>query len=269
MSAQSDYIENAQIEWLRGTTFPAAPANLYLALYTSGTDDASGGIEVADANYVRLAIPVAAGSWDVPVAGVTQNAILLEWAAMAADVGVISDWAIHDAASGGNRIWRGALTTPLNIAAGNVPRFPIGALDISCTGAWGNYLRNALINWMRGTTFPAAPANVYVAAFTSATDADAGGTEVAGGSYARVAISGAPGSWAAAGSGGTDGHTQNVAAATFPLATAIWGLVSHMALHDAATVGNRLCHGPLSASIQVNAGGRLSVPAGVLDLTWA
>jgi len=49
-----------------------------------------------------------------------------------------------------------------------------------------DYLENALINGtLRGTTYP-APASVYVGLYTSdPTDANTG-TEVSGGSYARV-----------------------------------------------------------------------------------
>lgn len=56
-----------------------------------------------------------------------------------------------------------------------------------------NYLEDALVAHLNGTQLP-LPANYYVALFTTATDDASGGTEVSGGSYARVAVSTAPGS---------------------------------------------------------------------------
>jgi hypothetical protein len=51
----SQYLENAQLNWLRGTTFPAAPVTLYFALFTTppvnGVDSAA--VEVSGVSYVR------------------------------------------------------------------------------------------------------------------------------------------------------------------------------------------------------------------------
>ena len=133
--------------------------------------------------------------------------------------------------------------------------------------ALSDYLEDALINWLRGTTFPAAPANVHIALFTAAPSDAGGGTEVSGGSYARVAVSGAAGSWDAP-SGGT-GATENTAAITFPAATASWGTVTHVGIFDASTGGNLLFHGALTESKAVGDGDTFEFAIGALDLTFA
>lgn len=99
------------------------------------------------------------------------------------------------------------------------------------------------LNYVVGkTAMPTLPA-VYVALFTAVgTDAGTGFTEVSGGSYARVATSGA--TWNAA-SGSAPSSVNNNSAITFPTATADWtgaGATPIIAigLYDAASVGNLL-----------------------------
>lgn len=131
-----------------------------------------------------------------------------------------------------------------------------------------NYLEDALIGVLRGSTFPAVPANFYVALFTSATDDASGGTEVSGNNYARVAMSPASGTWDA--SAGGNGTTANTATVTFPTSSGSWGTVSHWALYDASTSGNRWIHGALSAPVSVGASNiTVSFAAGQLQVVFA
>jgi hypothetical protein len=78
----------------------------------------------------------------------------------------------------------------------------------------------------------------YVALWTVLpTDAGSGGTEVTGGSYARVATSGA--TWNAA-AGSAPISTSNASAITFPTSTSSWGSVVGWTHHDAASAGNMI-----------------------------
>jgi hypothetical protein len=52
-----------------------------------------------------------------------------------------------------------------------------------------NYLENALLNGTLNATTYTAPTTVYVSLWTSNPNDDGSGTEVSGGSYARVAVS--------------------------------------------------------------------------------
>lgn len=131
--------------------------------------------------------------------------------------------------------------------------------------AMSDYLEDALTAWINGTTFPAAPANLYVALFTTATDDATGGTEVTGGSYARKAV--AAGGWTR-GTGGP-GTATNTAAITFATATADWGTITHVAVYDAITGGNRIMHGALTASRACPNGATFEFAATDLDLSFA
>ena len=125
---------------------------------------------------------------------------------------------------------------------------------------FSNFLENALINaTLRNTTYT-SPATVYVSLYTSdPTDADSG-TEVSGGSYARTSATfDAP----------SNGVTQNSADITFPTATASWGTVSHIGVHDASTAGNLLFHTALDTSKTIDSGDIFKIETGNLTVTLA
>ena len=126
--------------------------------------------------------------------------------------------------------------------------------------AVSNYLQNKIIDMIRGQAF-AWPATVYVGLTTTTETAAAGGTEVTGGAYARVAVTSGLAEWAGTqGAGtttastGTSGATSNNAAITFPVPTAAWGQVLSFRVMDALTGGNLLIFGNLTAPKTINNG---------------
>ena len=132
--------------------------------------------------------------------------------------------------------------------------------------AFSDYLEQAILNHIfRNTAIFTPPANVYLALFTAAPSDSGGGTEVTGGSYARKAVS-TTGQWSAPGVGGL---TDNINAQAFVTATANWGTITHFGIFDAASAGNLLFHGALTASKVVNSGDTIQFAAGDLDITLA
>jgi hypothetical protein len=111
------------------------------------------------------------------------------------------------------------------------------------------------------------PTVLGVALFTAAPSDSGGGTEVSGGSYARVDVPPLDANWSAPNS--TGGATANVSAITFPTATADWGTVTHVGIFDATSGGNLLFHGALTASKTVTNGDTFSFAAGALSVTFA
>lgn len=128
-------------------------------------------------------------------------------------------------------------------------------------GAKSNYLENKLIDYIfRGQAYT-PPATLYVALLTAAPNDAGGGTEVTGGSYARVAVTASLANFAgtqAAGStvasSGTGGTTSNNGAVTFPAPTANWGSVTHWGIYDAASAGNLLYYAALTTAKTINNG---------------
>ena len=105
------------------------------------------------------------------------------------------------------------------------------------------------------------PTNLYVALLTAAPSDTGGGTEVSGGSYARVTVASSLANWAGTqaaastiASSGSSGTTSNNAPVTFPAPSANWGVVTHAAVYDAAAAGNLLFWSALGVSKTVNNG---------------
>lgn len=105
-----------------------------------------------------------------------------------------------------------------------------------------------------------ALSTLYVGLTTSTPTDSAGGTEVSGGSYARVD---SKGKWGTPASG----SVANNAAITFPTATADWGTVTHFELWTASTAGTRLAWGSLGTSKAVQTGDTPSFASGALTIT--
>jgi len=134
--------------------------------------------------------------------------------------------------------------------------------------AMTDYLEVELRKHLFRTGSMTKPAALHVALFTAAPGETGGGTEVSGGSYARVQRDPSDSNWTGASS--TDGLTDNAAAITFPAPTANWGVVTHFAILDAASSGNMLIYGALTASKTVNNGDAApQFAAGALDITFA
>lgn len=135
-------------------------------------------------------------------------------------------------------------------------------------GSFGDFLEAELLDHVFGAAAYSAPATLYVALYTATPgDANASGTEVTGGSYARVAVTNNATNWPAA-SGTSPSTKQNGTAITFPAPTANWGVVVAFAIYDAATVGNELAWGALSVNKTINNGDAApSFAAGALTIT--
>jgi hypothetical protein len=109
-----------------------------------------------------------------------------------------------------------------------------------------DYLENLFIDHLFRTRTWTKPAALWMALFTAAPTDAGGGTEVAGGAYARVSLPPLDANWTATQGGvsgnssGSAGATGNAIAIVFPAPSANWGTVTHFAIMDAATGGNML-----------------------------
>ena len=101
------------------------------------------------------------------------------------------------------------------------------------------------------------PTAWYIGLFTAAPGEAGGGTEVSGGSYVREAVTFSV----------TGDTATNTAAVEWPVATATWGTITHVAVFDASTGGNQIDYAALTNSKTIASGDVLLVPAGDLDIT--
>lgn len=105
------------------------------------------------------------------------------------------------------------------------------------------------------------PASWFIGLDTVACGEAGTGTEVTGGSYARVAVAasltnfaGTQSAGSTTASTGTNGTTSNNGAITFPAPTANWGVVVSVRFWDATTAGNAWICIPLLVSKTINNG---------------
>lgn len=134
--------------------------------------------------------------------------------------------------------------------------------------AISDYAESALLQEIfNGVNFVAP--DTWVSLYTTdPTDADSG-TEVSGGSYARVRVyaqAGGSPDWNTAVVDGVGYLVDNEEDVVFPTATAAWGTVTHFGIHDASSGGNLLYHGVLDSSQVVGDGGIFKFLVGQLNL---
>ena len=133
MSALSNYQENLLADHLIGkNTTMTVPSTLYFALFKSPCSDATTGSEVTGAGYARVAVDNTTANFNAAVDGKKSNKTdVIFPTAGAAGWGNIVSWAIMDAASNGQHLYYGSLTTQRSIVEGDTPKFPAGQFELT------------------------------------------------------------------------------------------------------------------------------------------
>ena len=129
--------------------------------------------------------------------------------------------------------------------------------------AFSSDLEDKVMNHVLGGSDYTRLATVYLALFTAAPNETGGGTEVSGGSYARLAITNNATNFPAA----SGGQKTNGIALTFPAASASWGAVSHWAIMSASSGGLLLFFGAFSAAKTIGDTDQLTIPISQLTIT--
>jgi hypothetical protein len=130
-------------------------------------------------------------------------------------------------------------------------------------GSKSNFLEDEILDHVLGGADYTRPATVYIALYTADPTDAGGGTEVTGGSYARLAVTNNATNWPAA----SDGAKSNGTEFLFVEATASWGTVIAFGIFDAATLGNLLYWGELTVDKLVAIGDRARFKVGDIDVT--
>lgn len=130
MAAFSNFMEDAITAFINGTTFPAAPTNTFVQLYSQDPTDAGSG---TGALYTR--VEYAAGGWTRGTggAGTLSNTNIITITSDAASGATATHFAVFDATTAGNLLFFGALGTSKVIAVGDEVKF--NALQLTLTVA--------------------------------------------------------------------------------------------------------------------------------------
>lgn len=125
-----------------------------------------------------------------------------------------------------------------------------------------NLQEDRVLNWLKGSAFPAAPGTLYVGLYTTAPTDAGGGVEVAGNAYARQPIT----FGAITTVDGPNTMTSN-ADILFPVATpGAWGAIIAAGLFDALAAGNMIYWATIT-SVTINANDQLKIATGNATVT--
>lgn len=155
------------------------------------------------------------------------------------------------------KFFHGLLASVLALGLAVSALFPAAATAGAMSDHWENKGIDLLF---RAQAYTVPTVHAYALATTAGSDS-ACGTEVSGGSYARVSVTpsltayaGTQAAGSTTASTGTSGTTSNNAAITFPAPTAPWGTVVEYCVFDATTGGNLLWRAALTTSKTINNG---------------
>lgn len=133
MTGMSNYLEDKNLNWIKGSAFGTAPTNVYVGLFNGDpTDTGAGGSEVT--TTIRVAGRVAATFASITTAAganTMANSADVDFGSAAAGA-TMTHFAVFDAASAGNMLMASALTGGSQaVSLGTAVKFLAGSLVLS------------------------------------------------------------------------------------------------------------------------------------------
>jgi len=235
MSALSNHLENALANHYFGDTAYSPVANIFTGLSTATPSDTGVGTEVTGGSYARVSLTNNTTNFPNAASGAKQNGVAINFPAATGSWGTVG-WAFtHDST---NLLTWGPLSSTQIIANGDTLTFPIGAFlqTFGAGGGISDFLRNGLANLVFGGVALSPAATLHLSLYTIAPNQSGGGTEVTGGSYVRKSFANNTTNFPNASNGVKSLAVEQV----FARATADWGTVVAVGLHDASVGGNLL-----------------------------
>lgn len=145
MAIMSDYLRNKLVDFLlRAQTFTPA-TTVYVGLMTTVAGHTAAGTEVSGGAYARVSLASSLADWagtqaaastavssGTATASATSNNVAITFPAPTAAWGSIAGFAIFDAATSGNMLFYGALTTAKTVNSGDAaPSFAAASLSLT------------------------------------------------------------------------------------------------------------------------------------------
>jgi hypothetical protein len=134
MAAKSSYLEGKLLDLVLGATAYAAPATVYVGLYTAAPTDAGGGTEVSAGGYARPSVTNNATNWPAASGSPRSkaNGTVITFGTPSANWGTVTHFGIFDAVTAGNLLYWAPLTASKVINNGDgAPSFAAGAITVS------------------------------------------------------------------------------------------------------------------------------------------
>jgi hypothetical protein len=136
MANFSNYLENKIVGWLNGDALATITGSLYVALYSSPgvvQDNAATnliGLTTPRVEVSSWTVTTATGSTDGSDASIT-NAAEIVMTSNSNVAATASHFAVYDAASSGNLLFHGALSSSVSIALGDTVKFAANSITLT------------------------------------------------------------------------------------------------------------------------------------------
>lgn len=131
----TNYLEQKLLDGYFGQNVALSPpANLYAALATALPGEAGTFSEVAGSGYARVQVPNNSSYWNAAVAGLKTNAQDIDFPVATGDWNGGASFqhiGFFDAASGGNLLAYGTLTSAQTVLSGQVLSLPAGQVSVT------------------------------------------------------------------------------------------------------------------------------------------
>lgn len=238
MGTISIYLANALLDHVFNHSIYNSPATVYLGLSTSDPHNNGSGISEPSNGYSRQPITFEAAE----NRRITQDGEV-QFPVATADWGVITHWFLSDAATGGNMLAYGSLSSSRTISAGNVAIILSGQIYVEFnTGYISDYLSNRLLDFVFRNQSYTPPSTYIVLTTATINDNDTGATitEPSGNGYSRALV--APNSdttasviWNVVSSGAIN-NADDITIG--PASGGSWGTVVATAVVDNSTAGS-------------------------------
>lgn len=129
--SKSNYLEDAILDHVLGADVLTPPATVYVSLHSADPGD-TGASELVGDGYERVAVTNNDTNWPAASGGVKSNGTAISFAAAdGADWAEATHFGIWDAATVGNPLYLGELTTPKTVSDGDTASFAAGTLDVT------------------------------------------------------------------------------------------------------------------------------------------
>lgn len=136
--AFSQYLADRILTWVKGVAFPSALTNVYISIHTAnpgvnGTDSDATLSVTGSASRTAVASSAFSAAGNAAGGGreiTNSNVVQITTNAANVTTQTITHFGVWDAASSGNFLASGELTTPVGVQAGDTVQFNVGAMAI-------------------------------------------------------------------------------------------------------------------------------------------
>lgn len=172
---QSTYLKTQDAAWVKGTNYPSPPT-IYLSLHTA--DSSLSGINEIAFSRVMVSAFSSISTLDT----IRRFSITTETTFVSSPItGNATHWGAWDNSTSGNFLGGGQILnssgvpSSISLTIGNDATLAANTISFGYNiGVFSDYFIDAKLNWLRGTSFPSAPSNIFYGIGTNLTSSGGG-----------------------------------------------------------------------------------------------